>query len=325
MTKNEKPLVSIHCLVYNHEPYIRKAIDGFLMQKTDFAFEILIHDDASNDNSASIIKEYTDKHPDLIKPVYQKVNQYSKGVDVTYDFQISRALGKYIAICEGDDYWNNPMKLQMQVDFLENNPDYGLIYSDYDKLFNNSGKLQKSLFKNGESIPYTEFNDILINKPYLAPCTWLYRKEFTPNNRGNYTDWSFTILLDIARNSKIMYLNETTAVYRLLPESASHSKSVQKQFNYMKGVYKIQIEYAQKFNVANPVIDIINKRYLAEIFPYAVASKDYDTTKKAIISIWKNNNISLRYLIIVFLYTLGIGSFLLRNYFSFKRRFLDKT
>jgi len=325
MNTEVKPLVSIHCLVYNHEPYIRNAIDGFLMQETNFPFEILIHDDASTDSSASIIEEYVRKYPKLIKPVYQKVNQYSKGVDVTYDFQISRALGKYIAICEGDDYWINPKKLQLQVDFLESNPEYGLIYTDYDKLFNNSGIIQKALFRSGESSALTGFEDILVNKPYLAPCTWMYRKEFTPHNRGHYTDWSFTILLDIAKLSKIKYLNESTAVYRLLPESASHSKSINKQFNYMRGVYSIQIEYAQKFSVESSIIDNINSKYLAEILPYAVASRDFITAKKAILSMWKNNQFSIRYFIIVFLFSIGMGSILLKKYFTFKRKYLDKT
>lgn len=321
----ENPLVSIHCLVFNHGPYIRNAIEGFLMQETSFPFEILIHDDASTDNSASIINEYATKHPHLIKPLYQKENQYSKGVDVTYDFQISRALGKYIAICEGDDYWTDPKKLQKQVDFLENNPDFGLVYTDFDKLFNNSGTIRISLFKNGEEVPYTEFEDILENKPYLAPCTWVYRKEFTPQKRGNYTDWSYTILLDIAKESRIKYLDDTTAVYRLLPESASHSKSIKKQFNYMKGVYQIQMEYAAKYCVENNVIEKINSKYFVEIFPYAVAGKDKDTTKRAIISIWKNRHYSLRFFVISIFYYLGIGSFFLNKYFNFKRKYLDKT
>lgn len=321
----ENPLVSIHCLVFNHGPYIRNAIEGFLMQETSFPFEILIHDDASTDNSASIINEYATKHPHLINPLYQKENQYSKGVDVTYDFQISRALGKYIAICEGDDYWTDPKKLQKQVDFLENNPDFGLVYTDFDKLFNNSGTIRKSLFKNGEEVPYTEFEDILENKPYLAPCTWVYRKEFTPQKRGNYTDWSYTILLDIAKESRIKYLDDTTAVYRLLPESASHSKSIKKQFNYMKGVYQIQMEYAAKYCVENNVIEKINSKYFVEIFPYAVAGKDKDTTKRAIISIWKNRHYSLRFFVISIFYYLGISSFFLNKYFIFKRKYLDKT
>jgi len=117
----ENILVSIHCITYNHEEFIAEAIESFLMQKTDFKFEILIHDDASTDRTQEIIKEYELQYPTLIKPIYQLENQYSKGNSVN-TINLNRAKGKYIAVCEGDDYWIDPYKLQKQVDYLENNP-----------------------------------------------------------------------------------------------------------------------------------------------------------------------------------------------------------
>lgn len=114
-------MVSICCLTYNHEKYIRKALDGFVNQITNFDYEILIHDDCSTDNTVKIIKEYENKYPELIKPVYQKVNQYSKGIKVSNVYQFPRAGGKYIAMCEGDDYWCDEYKLQKQFDALESN------------------------------------------------------------------------------------------------------------------------------------------------------------------------------------------------------------
>ncbi len=119
-----KPLVSISCVTYNHEKYVRDAIESFLMQKFTFPVEILIHDDASTDRTAEIIREYEKKHPDLIFPIFQSENQYSKGVKISFTYQYPRARGKYIALCEGDDYWTDPLKLQKQVDFLEENPEY---------------------------------------------------------------------------------------------------------------------------------------------------------------------------------------------------------
>ncbi|MEG0449821.1 MAG: glycosyltransferase, partial [Lysinibacillus sp.] len=103
---------------YNHEKYIADAIESFLMQKTNFKYEILIHDDASTDRTADIIREYEKKHPDLIKPIYQEENQYSKGKPVDR-VNMMRANGKYIALCEGDDYWIDPYKLQKQADYME--------------------------------------------------------------------------------------------------------------------------------------------------------------------------------------------------------------
>lgn len=115
-------MVSICCLAYNHEKYIRKTLEGFVNQITDFDCEILIHDDCSTDNTVEIIKEYERNYPKIIKPIYQKENQYSKGIAVSNIFQFPRAKGKYIAMCEGDDYWCDKYKLQKQLDALENNP-----------------------------------------------------------------------------------------------------------------------------------------------------------------------------------------------------------
>lgn len=128
MDKTQEPLVSICCITYNHEKYIRDAIESFLMQETDFPFEIIIHDDASTDRTAEIIREYEKKYPDLIKPIYQTENQYSKGVRVSL-LTYKKSKGKYIAFCEGDDYWTDALKLQKQVTFLEENPDYVITYT----------------------------------------------------------------------------------------------------------------------------------------------------------------------------------------------------
>ena len=147
---NTEPLVSIDCITYNHEAYIRDALEGFLMQKTDFTFEVLIHDDASTDQTANIIRKYEKKYPDIIKPIYQKDNQYSKGIQISRQFQYPRARGKYIAICEGDDYWIDPYKLQKQVDFLEAHHDYGFIHCNFDKLYEKTGKIVHNANKNNK-------------------------------------------------------------------------------------------------------------------------------------------------------------------------------
>jgi len=118
-----KPIVSICCACYNHAEFVGEALSGFLIQQTNFPFEVLIHDDASTDNSAEIIKEYQAKYPLIIKPIFQTENQYSKGVKVGQTV-IPYIKAEYVAICEGDDYWLDPHKLQIQVDFLEQNPEF---------------------------------------------------------------------------------------------------------------------------------------------------------------------------------------------------------
>ncbi len=129
------PLVSICCLTYNHAPFIRQCLDGFLMQKTTFPFEILIHDDASTDGTDDIVREYASKYPDIIFPLYEDVNKYTTGYSGQMDlFNYKRARGKYIAYCEGDDYWIDPLKLQKQVDFLDTHPDFSVCFTRYKKL-----------------------------------------------------------------------------------------------------------------------------------------------------------------------------------------------
>lgn len=113
----DHPLVSISCITYNHAPYIRECLDGFLMQKTAFAYEVLIHDDASTDGTEEIIREYEAKYPEKIKPLYEKENQWVKVRRGSAVFNFPRVRGKYIALCEGDDYYAGPAKLNKQVGF----------------------------------------------------------------------------------------------------------------------------------------------------------------------------------------------------------------
>jgi glycosyltransferase involved in cell wall biosynthesis len=113
----DKPVVSISCITFNHEPYIEDTLKGFLTQETDFPFEILVHDDASTDKTADIIREYESKYPRLIKPIYQIKNQYSKNTNISISgkFNIPRSKGKYLMFCEGDDYWITTIKISNQL------------------------------------------------------------------------------------------------------------------------------------------------------------------------------------------------------------------
>lgn len=111
--------VSIVCITYNQADYIRDALDSFLNQKTNFEYEVLIHDDASTDGTAEIIREYQSKYPETITAVLQKENQYSKGIKVATTYLYPKVHGKYVAFCEGDDYWTDVNKLQKQFDYME--------------------------------------------------------------------------------------------------------------------------------------------------------------------------------------------------------------
>ena len=151
-----KPLVTIRCITYNHKDFIRDALDGFVMQETSFPFEAIVHDDASTDGTVDIILEYAAKYPHIIKPVLQKENQYSKGKDSHMDSDITAATSphsKYIALCEGDDYWTKPYKLQKQVDFMETHPDVTLCFHNAMYHFENGVTNRFIRYRNEDGTP----------------------------------------------------------------------------------------------------------------------------------------------------------------------------
>ncbi len=166
-----EPLVSISCITYNHENYIAEAIEGFLMQETGFPFEILIHDDCSTDNTANIIREYEKKYPNIIKPIYQEENQYSKEVRIGLTFNFPRARGEYIALCEGDDYWTDPLKLQKQVGFMEDNSDYALCYTGATVVDNNGNVLNPNK-QHGDSSQ----NELIAGMGHAITGSAMFRK-----------------------------------------------------------------------------------------------------------------------------------------------------
>ena len=256
----EIPLVSVCCITYNQEPYIAQALDGFLMQKTSFPFEILIHDDASTDRTADIIREYEAKFPKLIKPIYQKENQYSKGNrSILASFVYPRAKGKYMALCEGDDYWIDENKLQMQVNFLENNPEYGMCYSKAKQYIQSKQQFNK----NSVGDAFDGFEDLLKNGNRIPTLTTVYRKdlldkyqkEIQPSNKG-WLMGDYPMWLYFSHESKVKFFDKVTAVYRVLEESASHSVDVEKQLEFSSSYYNISKYFAELYNFEIPEFDI---------------------------------------------------------------------
>lgn len=196
-------MVTICCITYNHEPYIRQCLDGFVMQKTNFRFEALVHDDASTDGTADIIREYAAKYPDIIKPIYQTENQYQKKVGILKTFLFPRATGKYIAMCEGDDYWTDPLKLQKQVDFLNNNLETVLC----SHLFVN---LKGEAYSNNINWEWADKRfdlcDLIKGEWPLQTATIMFRKE----------------CLDLDLADKFRRLTETVIVYLLLKRGSGY-------------------------------------------------------------------------------------------------------
>lgn len=209
-------MVSICCLVYNHEPYLRECFEGFVMQQTTFPIEILVHDDASTDHSANIIREYTEKYPDLFKPIYQTENQYSKGISISFKYQFPRAKGKYIAMCEGDDYWTDPLKLQKQVEFLEENPSFSLCFHKV-KVWKQKDSVLVDDFITKDMPSETDIYE-LARGNYIHTPSVVFRNDnrvFEALSRmgrlgvGDYPMWMMC-----AQYGKIKKIDECMAVYR---------------------------------------------------------------------------------------------------------------
>ncbi|MBQ2622468.1 MAG: glycosyltransferase [Thermoguttaceae bacterium] len=213
------PKLSISCITYNHAKYIRQALDGFVMQKTNFPFEVLIHDDASTDGTADIIREYEAKYPDIIKPIYQTENQFSKGISISKTFIFPRIQSEYMAMCEGDDYWTDPLKLQKQVDFLDAHPDYSICFHPVSVHWELSNR------QHGDDIyptPRKRFykttltvNDI-IKRNFIQTNSVVYR--WSPETVDIFPngilpgDWFLHLIH--ARHGKIGFLNDVMGVYR---------------------------------------------------------------------------------------------------------------
>lgn len=210
------PVVSIRCFAYNHEPYIAQALEGFLMQETNFPFEIIIHDDASTDKTAEIIRKYENLYPKIIKPIYEAVNQYSKHDGSLRKIMNAACKGKYYALCEGDDYWIDPHKLQIQVDWLESHPDYTMCCSDA-IIESPDGILDWHRYENNCDIPVED--SILGGGVFIQTATLVYRKDILnnyPDACKNCHVGDTPLRLWASLNGKVHYFSKKTTVYRYL-------------------------------------------------------------------------------------------------------------
>ncbi len=265
LNAKEVPLVSVRCLTYNQKKYIKDALDGFVKQITDFSFEVIVHDDASTDGTAAIVKEYAEKYPDIIKPIFETENQYSKHDGSLRRIMNEACKGKYIAYCEGDDYWTDPYKLQKQVSFLEKHPDYSMCCTNV-RILSPSGFIQWKRFNETCDI----FPNMMIKGggSLIATCTQVYRKEVF--NVFSYLDFcmkcyigDYTMQILSSLMGKVHYIHEETSVYRYcsdgswtsnsngqpilmqLPDWKSQIVMLKGLDNFSKGIYHIDFYEAQ--------------------------------------------------------------------------------
>lgn len=258
---SENPLVSVHMITYNHEKFIAQAIEGVLMQRTNFPFELIIGEDCSTDRTREIVVDYANRHPDIVRPILHDNNV---GMMRNMKICLQACSGKYTAICEGDDYWIDPLKLQKQVDFLENNPSYTLCVHATKIMFNNRHV--------GEVRPYSSdttasVNDIIIKGGLFATNSLLFKKHFL-SNPPNFLSLPYTgasmLIMFLAAEGHVFYIDEFMSVYRKnVPGSwtkrfkKSTTENKLKHYDYhIKAIEEFDEYYSYKFN------EVIEKRKL---------------------------------------------------------------
>ena len=225
----EKPLLAVWMLTYNHEKYIWKVIDSVLMQKTDFNYKLYIGEDCSTDNTREVVVDLKKKHPDKIELLLNEKNNIVKNSLNTYNACFNSG-AKYIALLEGDDYWTDSCKLQKQVDFLEANPAYGLVYSDIKMIDEDNKEIQETHFFKVFKTKYKSGNVFfdLLEGNFINTLTVCTRRELLFDYFKKYpNEWfmyDYRLWLHISALTKIKFINEKSAAYRIHNSGISESK-----------------------------------------------------------------------------------------------------
>lgn len=246
MSEANDPLVSVCCITYNHGLYISQAIEGFLMQKTNFPFEIVIGEDKSQDDTRNICIQYAARYPDRIRLLHR---EHNLGMLPNFFDTLKSCHGKFIALCEGDDYWTDPYKLQKQVDFLEANPDCSLCFHATEYIFNDTQ--QSFIYRPGRIPKDSKFDmkhAILAGGGMMATNSMMFPREYTLE-RPKWVDKApvgdLPLMLLLASKGRIGYLDEVMGVYRVHAANAwsSTMSDSKKRSQHYRGILKMWDEF----------------------------------------------------------------------------------
>jgi glycosyltransferase involved in cell wall biosynthesis len=288
------PCVSVFMPTYNQKTYITEAIEHVLRQKTTFPFELIIGEDYSTDGTREIVFQYQEKNPDIIRALTSDSNV---GAWANNRRMLEACRGKYIAYCDGDDYWHDAGKLQKQVDFLDCHPDYGLVHTDFNKLKADKSKLIPNFQKRGKKgIPEGSVYEELLQGTFISTCSVCVRRELVErwqkdaefsNMRfvqGDYSKWLF-----IAWHSKIGYLPVSTATKRELHKSMSHPDNLQKRYDYYMSLYEIKKTYMARFPCSVQLKNRVKLIFHKQKLRFAYIAKNFQSAKESYLFLCHNS------------------------------------
>lgn len=238
LKSEEQILVTICCTAFNQEKFIRQCLEGFVMQKTTFRFEAIVHDDASTDNTATIIKEYAAKYPHIIKPIFETENQYSKHNGSLRRIMRANMRGKYIANCEADDYWIDPYKLQKQIDILESDPQVTMVYTSFKTVDSECNPMLRPTYEKYKKISSSGYilNKLLSSGNFIMTLTTCIRKEVYESDimKNSNIGLDYLLFLTAASMGKVVFIPEETGCYRYSPTSEMNANLGYVQKSYIK-------------------------------------------------------------------------------------------
>ncbi len=240
--------VSIICTNYNKGDWVREAIDSFLNQKTNFDFEIIIIDDASTDYSYEIIQEYQKKFPEKVRTFRNEVNL---GITRTWKKVCQEAKGQYIARCDSDDFWTDPLKLQKQVDLLDASTDSLWSNTEFDMVDLDGNLIQKDAFAN-KALPLIDsYEEMLVMKGMTMASTWVVdtalMQDVSAQISDTAADDTFELQLELFKRTKISFLSDSTTVYRMNLGSDSKPMTLETAERRFTGILDSQIKYLNKY------------------------------------------------------------------------------
>lgn len=247
------PLVSVCMITYNQEAFISEAIEGVLMQMCDFPFEVIIGEDCSSDSTREICQKYAANNANI------RLLESTENLGMAYNFirTLKAAKGKYIAICEGDDYWTDPHKLTNQVLFLDSHQDYGLVCTDYDTLNTSTGLTEKSFIRTKYGITKEKeltLQKYIFSRFYIRTLTVVFRAEYIgrylsqtdsdivlKQSAGDLPLWLFMLL-----HTNVKFMPVSTAVYRVTSGTASRPVDPESRHRFQTSVMDVIEYYIEK-------------------------------------------------------------------------------